>query len=104
MASTVFPYFLCLETTFDPTKDAANIARHGVSLGFGALVLQDPHQIAKQDTRKDYGEARFATYGCIEGRVNFAVWTIRDGSRRFISVRKANERERRRYHQVQNQG
>lgn len=49
------------------------------------------------DERADYGEPRFVTVGELEGRLMVVVWTPRDGGRRIISMRKANEREEARY-------
>ena len=47
----------------------------------------------RQDTRKDYGETRYATLGLIEGRLDCMCFTIRGDNIRIISLRKANERE-----------
>jgi uncharacterized protein len=50
-----------------------------------------------QDARKDYGECRMITVGFIKGRMVVVVWTPRGDSRHIISMRKANEREQRKY-------
>lgn len=83
---------------YDPEKDDANFAKHGVPLGFAAEVLADRNRVDVLDTRFDYGEERFVTYGFAEGRVWVCVHAPRDGVARIISVRKANERETERYH------
>ena len=49
------------------------------------------------DDRRDYGENRFITVGFLDGRMVVLVWTPRENARRVISMRKANERERRLY-------
>jgi uncharacterized protein len=49
------------------------------------------------DDRVDYGEQRFNTFGHLDGRLVTLVWTSRNGNRRIISMRKANEREQVRY-------
>lgn len=49
------------------------------------------------DDRRDYGENRFITVGFLDGRMVVLVWTPRENARRIISMRKANERERRLY-------
>jgi len=49
------------------------------------------------DDRTDYGELRFNTFGHLDGRLVALVWTLRNESRRIISMRKANEREQARY-------
>ncbi len=82
--------------TFDPAKDAANIEKHGVSLSLLGSVL-DGETVTREDTRRDYGERRFATYGYVDGRLHAAVWTPRGDGIRAISVRKANAREQDRH-------
>lgn len=47
--------------------------------------------------RYDYGEDRFQALGLIDGRLHMLVFTIRGGTLRAISLRKANPREVRRY-------
>ena len=86
-----------MEIGFDPAKDAENRRKHGVSLAFGADVLADVHRIDVLDVRHDYGEDRFVTYGMVEGRVWVCVFAPRGSFTRLISVRKANDRETRRY-------
>ena len=49
------------------------------------------------DDRRDYGENRFITVGFLDGTMVVLVWTPRIKARRVISMRKANERERRLY-------
>ena len=50
-----------------------------------------------EDDRRDYGENRFITIGFLDGTMVVMVWTPRRPARRIISMRKANERERRIY-------
>ena len=50
-----------------------------------------------EDDRQDYGEVRFITIGFLDGTMVVLVWTARGSARRIISMRKANERERRLY-------
>lgn len=47
------------------------------------------------DGRRDYGEARFKATGMIEGRLFIVIFTPRGERFRLISLRKANEREKR---------
>lgn len=83
---------------YDPDKDETNFVKHGVSLAFAADVLADRNRVDVLDTRFDYGEDRFVTYGWAKGRVWVCVHAPRQGKARVISVRKANERETDRYH------
>jgi uncharacterized protein len=50
--------------------------------------------ITVEDTRNNYGEARFITIGFLDLRMVIIVWTQRENTRRIISLRKANDRER----------
>jgi uncharacterized protein len=81
---------------FDPGKDAANIAKHGVSLSTACeMVLDDALIIA--DTRFDYGEGRFNAYGLIGGALHAMTFTFRGDAIRVISLRRARPKEVKRY-------
>lgn len=75
-----------MQITFDPAKEAVNVHKHGVSLAL-ARDLEWDWLLAGPDTRQDYGEARIF---CV-------VFVDRGGERRIISLRKANDREVKRY-------
>ncbi len=89
-----------VEIEFDPDKDTANLDKHGVSLAFGAEVLADGNRLDVLDVRFDYAEDRFVSYGMVDGRVWVCVFTPRGEVHRIIGVRKANDRETRRYHET----
>lgn len=84
--------------TFDPAKDAANRAKHAVSLSLCDAVLAGSVH-TEEDTRYDYGERRFVTFGYVNDRLHVAVWTPDpdQDAVRSISVRKANKREQKAY-------
>ena len=50
-----------------------------------------------EDNRRDYGESRWLTVGFLNGRLVMVVWTPRGDARHVISMRKCNERERKKY-------
>lgn len=79
---------------FDPAKDEANIAKHGVSLS-RADEIQMEEALIEVDDRFDYGEPRWIAYGELDGRLHVLAFTVRDARVRAISLRKANDRERR---------
>jgi uncharacterized DUF497 family protein len=82
---------------FDPKKNAANIAKHGVSLAEGDGVLLDPLGVTIDDD-SSVGEARSITIGLNAfGALMVVVWTQRPGDTRLISVRNATPKERRAY-------
>lgn len=89
-------YNNCMEITFDPTKDTANQAKHGVSLLL-ARELDWSDVMAKPDTRRDYGELREIGYGVIDNRLYCVVFTQRQDTMHVISLRKANSREVKNY-------
>jgi len=86
-----------MKIEFDPDKDASNQEKHGVPLAYGTKVLADPNRLDVLDVRFDYAEDRFVCYGMVDGRVWVCVFTLRGEVSRIISVRKANDRETKRY-------
>ncbi|WES31758.1 BrnT family toxin [Varunaivibrio sulfuroxidans] len=86
-----------MEIEFDPDKNEANKGKHAVALSFAAQILMDAERLDILDVRFDYAEERFVTYGRVEGRVWVCVFTRRGDIHRIISVRKANDRETKRY-------
>lgn len=92
-----------MRVTFDPAKDKANLAKHGVSLQ-DAIRLEWDEMMAWVDERFDYGEARCVGLAPIEDRLYAVVFVDRPHGnpteRRIISLRKANVREVKHY--VQN--
>ena len=84
-----------MEVVFDPAKDAANIAKHGLSLADFRGFDNDPS--VDVDDRYDYGETRLLVRGRIGGRGYWAVLALVDGCARIISFRRAHEKEMRRY-------
>lgn len=82
--------------SFDPAKSERNIAARGISFERAAAFEWDTALIA-EDTRRDYGERRFQALGVIDGRLHVLVFTPRAGKTHVISLRKANQREVKRY-------
>jgi uncharacterized protein len=77
---------------FDPSKDAANIAKHGVSLSDGDGVLSDPLCLTVEDASSE-GEERWVSIGTdVFGTLYVVVWTKRGQNERLISVRKPDPR------------
>jgi uncharacterized DUF497 family protein len=81
---------------FDPAKDAVNQAKHGISLALGEVLFAGRY-VSISDDRFDYGETRLIAFGRINDRLFACVYVDRNGERRIISLRKANQREARRY-------
>lgn len=91
--------------SWDPAKDQANRAKHGLPLAAGVLVLDgDPQALSRPDPHPD-GD-RWNTVGSAGGVVVlFVVHTEAppDGTGRIISLRKATSRERRAYEEDRSQ-
>jgi uncharacterized DUF497 family protein len=81
-----------MDISFDPYKDRLNQKKHGVSLAEAAKV--DWGEALEQlDDRCDYGEERYKALVFIDGLLYSVIYVDRGGSRRIISLRKANRRE-----------
>jgi uncharacterized DUF497 family protein len=84
-----------MEIAFDPEKDAANIAKHGLSLADFKGFESEPQ--LRLDDRYDYAEIRYRAYGRIAGGDFCVVFTMRAATMRVISFRRAHDKEMRRY-------
>jgi len=54
-------------------------------------------QSLRWDCKLNYGEERYITVGLLGEKVVVLVWTPRGRKRRIISMRDANDRERKKY-------
>lgn len=81
---------------FDRSKDAANRAKHGLSLAL-SVELEWDFLLSWTDDRKEYGEQREIGLAPIGSRVFCVVYVQRGERRRIISLRKANSREVKHY-------
>ena len=89
-----------MEITFDPAKNAKNIEKHdGVSLA-EAIGFEWDEAVTWPDQRREYGEDRIVGLGYIGNRLFNVVFIERGEERRIISLRKANQREVKRYAQT----
>ena len=86
-----------MPSIFDPTKDAANRKKHGISLTEGDGVLHDPLALTIEDSSSE-GEQRFISVGTnVFGHLRVVVYSLRGDDARIISVRKAEPKEIRAY-------
>jgi uncharacterized DUF497 family protein len=89
-----------MDIEFDAAKDSINQGKHNVPLAVGRLVIENA--VADVADPRDYVtgfgvEERRIAYGLISGRLFVCAYTMRGATCRLISVRKANERERRKW-------
>jgi uncharacterized DUF497 family protein len=89
-----------MEFGWDPTKRNRTLAERGIDFAGIFEVFSDPARRIAQDTRKDYGEARYNMLARCRGRLFHITFTQREDLTWIISARKANKREQRRYEQT----
>ena len=87
---------LIIQIQFDEAKRAATIKAGGLDMARAGAVLDGP-PLTVEDDRQDYSEVRFITIGVLDDAMAVLVWTPRDEACWIISIRRANERERRLY-------
>ena len=85
-----------MKIEFTSTKDATNIAKHGISLAMAELLEWDL-LLATEDKRENYGEVRMIGFAPIGRKVYCVVFTENDEVYRIISLRKALPKEVRAY-------
>lgn len=85
-----------MELSFDEAKRQATLDNRGLDFA-RANEIFDGAEYTWIDDRFDYGEVRYNTFGMLDRRLIALTWTIRDGMRRIISMRKANDREQAHY-------
>ena len=90
--------------TWDPRKNARNLAERGFDFAFAAAIFTGP-TVERADARRDYGESRRVAIGQIASIVLTVVYTDRaapDGTseRRIISARVSKRHERKTYEQA----
>ena len=85
-----------LQYEWDEAKCEANIAKHGVDFADVEAFEWDT-AVEAQDDRHD--EARWIAIGFVGPRLHVVAYTARGDVIRVISLRKANQREERRYDQ-----
>ena len=82
--------------TFDPEKNARNVAERGLSFEQVAELDWDTALIV-QDTRRNYGEPRLRVIARLGCRMHVAVVTPRGEDLRVISFRQASTKRVRLY-------
>lgn len=82
-----------MDIEFDTAKDAANIAKHGVSLARAA----DLDILAFVQDDRFTVETRFRAYGLIDGVAHCLAFTVRANRVRAISLRRAHAKEIKRH-------
>lgn len=82
-----------MKISFDPKKRERNVRDRGIDFADATEIFAGP-VLTLPDDRFDYGEPRFQTYGLLAERLMLVVWTPRGEVRHIISMRKCNDREK----------
>lgn len=85
-----------MRITYDAEKRAKTLAERGLDFEDAVHVFAGV-TIEIEDDRKDYGETRLQTFGLLNDRLVTLIWTPRGDARHIISMRKCNDRERKRF-------
>jgi uncharacterized DUF497 family protein len=85
-----------MRITFDPAKNARNVAERGLPFQLVA-DLDWETALIREDCRRDYGERRMRVSALLGRRLHIAIVTHREDAVHVISFRKANKKETRWY-------
>jgi uncharacterized protein len=86
-----------MQFEWDEAKRLANLEKHGLDFADAVELIQGQMVIGR-DQRFDYGEERYIGFGALRQRVIAVVFSRKEPDViRLISLRKANQREQRRY-------
>ena len=85
-----------MKMEFDALKRATTLELRGLDMARAGEVFDGP-TLTVEDDRRNYGETRYITVGFLDDAMVVLVWTPRNDCYRIISMRKANERERKHY-------
>ena len=85
-----------MEISYDAEKRERTLRERGLDFEDAVQVFAGTI-LTIEDDRRDYGETRFQTMGLLNERLVMLVWTPRGRARHIISMRKANDREKKKY-------
>ena len=85
-----------MEISYDPVKRDATLTERGLDFD-DAWQLFEPPPLTFEDDRFAYPEMRWITVGYLNDRMAMAAWVDAERGIRAISMRKANEREQKRF-------
>ncbi|OGT24354.1 MAG: hypothetical protein A3I12_07930 [Gammaproteobacteria bacterium RIFCSPLOWO2_02_FULL_38_11] len=78
-----------MKITYDPEKQKKTLKERGLNFVDSILIFED--------IRKDYGEKRMIAVGRLVGRMVIVGYVQRGKVKHIFSMRKANEREVKKY-------
>jgi uncharacterized DUF497 family protein len=81
--------------SWDPAKDRANQAKHGISFAEAATIFDDPLQWTVRDPDHSFNESRYLTTGySTAGQLSIVAHAEEDDVIRIISARTTTNAER----------
>jgi uncharacterized DUF497 family protein len=87
-----------MKITYDPNKREKTLEERGLDFKHSSEVfLGLKYEI--EDTRHNYGETRIMCFGLLKERMVVVGYVQRGDSRHIFSMRKANEKEQKRFRQ-----
>lgn len=85
-----------MDFEWNEKKNQLNYEKYGLNFKDADFVFAG-QTVTFPDDRYEYGEERFITLGELKGRVVVVIHTQRNFITRIISMRKANDREKKIY-------
>lgn len=85
-----------MEFEWDEAKSERNRVERGLPFRLASKLFAGS-VVELEDARQDYGEVRISAIGEADDEILVCIYTIRDGRRRIISLRRANRKERHDY-------
>ena len=88
-----------MEFEYDAAKRDQVLTERGLDMAKVGEVFGGFH-LTRYDEKHSDEEDRYHSIGMMDGDVVIVTWTPRDDLRRIITMWKANERERQKYHEA----
>lgn len=92
-----------MKITYDPYKRIKTLTERGLDF-LDAILIFEGEVFEFEDTRKDYGEKRMIAVGYLANRMVIVGYVQRGKTRHIFSMRKANERETKKYQEQFKEG
>lgn len=92
-----------MKITFDSKKRLKTLEERNLDFKDASIVLGGK-VYEFEDTRRDYGETRIIAVGHLEGRMVVVGYVKRGQMKHIFSMRKANEREAKKYQEQFEEG
>lgn len=92
-----------MKIEYDDNKRREVLTERGLDFNDAAQIFEGFH-LTRRDDRVNYNEDRFQSVGEMNGKVVLVVWTLRDDSRRIITMWKLDSGESARFRKRRDSG